>query len=135
MRKLALLLLATAVFVPAGLAASDARAPQVSMRATFVQAEFKTVYKIVIARPGGRTIGNVRWRFTKPPREPGCTQFSGKRLDATWLHGDQHGCLHEEAAGPRGHEGVVRAGFTLGNLSCRVTFRGSETDTARGRCS
>lgn len=133
MRKLAVLL-AALVFVPAAFGASDARAPQVSMRATFVQAEFKTDYKIVIARAGGRTIGNVRWQFTKPPREPGCTQFSGSRLNATWLHGDQHGCLHEEAAGPRGHEGVVRAGFTLGNLSCRVTFRGSETGRAVGRC-
>ena len=132
MRTLVLLVLAAAI-VPVALAAPEAKAPTVSMQATFQENLFKTDYRIVIRRGANRTIGNVVWTFKKPPQEPGCTQFSSHRLNASWLHGDQHGCDHTKM-GPRGHAGVVAAKFTLGNLVCRVSFVGSETDLSRGRC-
>jgi hypothetical protein len=133
MRRLLLVVVLAAAVVPAALAGPAAKAPGVSMRATFQENLFKTDYRIVITRAGGRTIGNVVWTFKKPPQEPGCTQFSSHRLNASWLHGDQHGCDHT-AMGPRGHAGVIGAKFTLGNLTCRVSFSGSETDVSRGRC-
>ena len=132
-RRVLAIALVGVVALPVALA-SAARAPKVAIQATFVQAEFKTTYAISARGTGSRTLTGIEWTFTKPPGEPTCTGFTSSGRGAVWLHGDQHGCSHE-AMTARGPDGVVRVRFKLGSLTCRVTFRGTETGRTAGRCS
>lgn len=136
MRKVAFVVAAAAALLaPVSATAAEDGAPRFAgIRATFVQEDFSTYYRVSARDPEGKRVA-IAWRLIPPPAEPGCTQLRRERTTfargatkrtAIWAHGDQHGCDHTKM-GPQGHAGRVRVSVSDGSWTCVAVYDGSNS--------
>jgi hypothetical protein len=98
--------------------------------ASFDQETRSTRYSVAVDAPQPEHVLYL-WQLTPPENDPACNN-QGNMMRTTpvfvWLHGDDHGCNHLTAQGPRGHLGLIVVFVQDGRTRCRAEFHGTNSD-------